>query len=212
MNYGRLLTNVRLQDMQFQQFVASYQNAILNANQDAENSMVAYLKSLDQAKYLKDSAEASAKLTDYLVKQFEKGYLPPGAADTSAFINQLFTAINFQVTQQDAAAQAEGNIALNLILLYRALGGGWQIRLPQGENYLQSHDGCPTASPPPYWPRKQGGQEAAPLRMNEEARFTMPVLLPPLCSAGIAQGGNKRIWRREEFSKELQGSLWFDLL
>ena len=55
---------------------------------------------------------------------------PPAAAtgSTAAFINQLFTAINFQVTQQDAAAQAEGNIAQNLILLYRAMGGGWQIR------------------------------------------------------------------------------------
>src|SRR5208282_2590000 len=71
-------------------------------------------------------------LTDYLVRQFKEGYLPPGAADTSAFINQLFTAINFQVTQQDSAAQAEGNIALNLILLYRAMGGGWQLRLTEG--------------------------------------------------------------------------------
>jgi NodT family efflux transporter outer membrane factor (OMF) lipoprotein len=129
LNYGRLLANVRIQNYLYQQFVATYQNTILNANLDAENSLVAYLKSRDQAENLQNSADAAAKLSGYLINQFKQGYLPPGAADTSAFINQIFTAVNFQVTQQDTAAQAEGNIALNLILLYRALGGGWQIRL-----------------------------------------------------------------------------------
>jgi NodT family efflux transporter outer membrane factor (OMF) lipoprotein len=145
LNYGRLLANVRFQNLQFQQFVAQYQNTILSANQDAENAMVAYLQSLDQAKYLKDSADAAAKLTGYLINQFNLGYLPPGASDTSAFINQLFTALNFQVTQQDSAAQAEGNIALNLILLYRAMGGGWQIRLNDGQ--------VPPPGPSPTAPR-----------------------------------------------------------
>jgi NodT family efflux transporter outer membrane factor (OMF) lipoprotein len=132
LNYGRLLANVRIQNFQYQQFVATYQNTVLNANLDAENALVAYLKSQDQARNLKNSADSAAKLTAYLINQFKQGYLPPGAVDTSAFINQIFTAVNFQVTQQDNAVQAEGNIALNLILLYRALGGGWQIRLRSG--------------------------------------------------------------------------------
>jgi NodT family efflux transporter outer membrane factor (OMF) lipoprotein len=139
LQYGRLLANVRLQNHVYQQFVAEYQQAILNANQDAENALTAYLKSIDQAQHLKASADAAAELTDYLIAQFKKGHLPPGAADTGAFINQLFTAINFQVTQQDAAAQAEGNVALNLILLYRAMGGGWQLRLTEGK--------CPGSMP-----------------------------------------------------------------
>jgi hypothetical protein len=109
----------------------------LNANQDAENSLIAYLRTLEQSEHLHSSADAAAKLTVYLIKQYEEGFLPAGAADTGAFINQMFTAINFRVTQQDAAAQAEGNIALNLILLYRAMGGGWQIRL------TDEHDGLP---------------------------------------------------------------------
>ncbi len=134
LNYGRLLANVRFQDEQYLQFVAEYQQAVLNANQDAENSLIAYLKTLDQSEHLQISADAAVKLTNYLVKQYEEGFLPAGATDTSAFINQLFTAINFQVTQQDAAAQAEGNIALNLILLYRAMGGGWQIRQTNGQD------------------------------------------------------------------------------
>lgn len=128
LNYGRLLANVRFQNHQYQQFVANYQNVLLNANLDAENALVAYLKSREQTEHLRNSADAASQITTYLAKQFKAGYLPPGAQDTSAFTNQIFTTTNFQVTQQDAAAQAEGNIALNLVLLYRAMGGGWQIR------------------------------------------------------------------------------------
>jgi NodT family efflux transporter outer membrane factor (OMF) lipoprotein len=126
LNYGRLLANVRSQNNQFQQYVLAYQQTILNANQDTENALVAYLQTLDQSRHLQDSANAAVEVTKYYYTQLTQGYLPPAATSLS-FYNQIFTAVNFQVQQQDAAAQAEGNIALNLILLYRALGGGWQI-------------------------------------------------------------------------------------
>jgi NodT family efflux transporter outer membrane factor (OMF) lipoprotein len=127
LHYGRLLANVRFQNYQYQQYVLAYQQALLNANQDAENALVAYLQSLDQTRHLQDSADAAVRVTMYYYKQLKQGFV--GGTDTATFANQIFVAQNFQVTQQDAAAQAEGNIALNLILLYRAMGGGWQIRL-----------------------------------------------------------------------------------
>jgi outer membrane protein TolC len=147
LNYGRLLANVRFQNHQFQQFVANYQNTILNANLEAENAMVGYLKSHDQHKYLKSSADAAGAATEYVGKQVDKGYLGKGQT-TSTQSAQLFTVINFQVTQQDAAAQAEGNIALNLILLYRALGGGWQIR-SSTDGATGSHSAIAADTPPP---------------------------------------------------------------
>jgi NodT family efflux transporter outer membrane factor (OMF) lipoprotein len=170
LNYGRLLANVRFQNTQYQQFVAEYQQAVLNANQDAENSLIAYLRTLDQSQHLQISADAAAKLTNYLIKQYQEGFLPAGAPDTSAFINQLFTAINFQVTQQDAAAQAEGNIALNLILLYRAMGGGWQIRQTDGHNNSAkalTDEDCPL-----FYPTSR--PEGAPKGPPPAPRDTLP--------------------------------------
>jgi hypothetical protein len=41
----------------------------------------------------------------------------------------VFTAEQFLVQQENAYAQAEGDIALGLITVYRALGGGWELRL-----------------------------------------------------------------------------------
>jgi hypothetical protein len=43
------------------------------------------------------------------------------------------------VIQEDVLAQAEGEIVTGLIQVYRALGGGWQIRLR----------GCNEGLPPP---------------------------------------------------------------
>jgi NodT family efflux transporter outer membrane factor (OMF) lipoprotein len=162
LNYGRLLANVRFQNNQYRQFVLAYQQTILNANQDAENALVAYLQSLEQSRLLQESANAAVEVTNYYYKEFEAGYLPPAATSLS-FYNQIFTAVNFQVTQQDAAAQAEGNIALNLILLYRALGGGWQIRLKDGP--------CPVPGPSPEELPPPGTPVPAPEPADE--------LLPP---------------------------------
>ena len=47
------------------------------------------------------------------------------------------------VQQEDSWAQARGQIALGLIQVYRALGGGWQIRLPAEEG------AAGTSAPPP---------------------------------------------------------------
>jgi NodT family efflux transporter outer membrane factor (OMF) lipoprotein len=160
LNYGRLLANVRFNNLLYQQLVAEYQQSVLNANQDAENSMIGYLRSVDQTIHLRASADAAVRLTDYLIRQYEGGYLPPGVADTSAFVTQLFTAVNFRVTQQDAAAQAEGNIALNLVFLYRAMGGGWQIRLqPPADGRVQAGE---ESVGPPAPPGAAGAAPPAP--------------------------------------------------
>ena len=44
-------------------------------------------------------------------------------------MNRLFTLANSRLQAQDQLAVAQGNIALNLINVYRALGGGWELRL-----------------------------------------------------------------------------------
>src|SRR5262249_32829412 len=53
--------------------------------------------------------------------------------------NRVFNLETTQVQQQDQRAVAAGNIALNLINVYRALGGGWELRYEQ--------DNCGPAPP-----------------------------------------------------------------
>jgi NodT family efflux transporter outer membrane factor (OMF) lipoprotein len=120
LNYGRLLNNVRLQDARFQELVAAYQQIVLNANQEAENGLVTFLKAQQRTRLQKDSAgagEAAVKA----IQDLWKGGLLSDYTRVAQLEQNL-------VVLQDTLAQAEGEIALGLIQVYKALGGGWQIR------------------------------------------------------------------------------------
>ncbi len=123
LNYCRIRNNVRFQDARFQELVASYQQTVLNANGEVENALIAFLKSQERVKALNIATQAWRDGTILLNTQYEGQLID-------------FTAVGYfqqnLLEQQDAAAQAEGNVALALVAVYRALGGGWQIRLGAG--------------------------------------------------------------------------------
>ena len=50
LNYGRILNNVRLQDARFQELVATYQQTVLNADQEVENGLVTFLRAQRRTK------------------------------------------------------------------------------------------------------------------------------------------------------------------
>ena len=58
--------------------------------------------------------------------------------------NRLATIETNLVTAQLSQAQARASIALGLVQVYRALGGGWEIRLGQG-----AASGSPQPQPAP---------------------------------------------------------------
>ena len=100
--------------------VVTYQNTVLQANQEVEDGLVTYLRSQTRSKMLNESVDASVKAVNELLLQ-----LQVGAVD---FNRYALIAQNL-VVQQDAMASAKGQIAQGLIATYRALGGGWEIRL-----------------------------------------------------------------------------------
>jgi hypothetical protein len=120
LNYGRLVNNVRVQDARFQQLAYAYQDQVLNAGREAEDAIVTFLRSQEQAQHLDASVVAAARTVEITTEQYNQGAID----STPVFL--------FQETlteQQDLLAVAQGDIALGLIAVYRALGGGWQIRL-----------------------------------------------------------------------------------
>ena len=123
LNYGRFINNVRLQDAKFQQTLLDYRTAVLTANQEAEDGMVAFLKSQERTKLLTESVVAADKAFQIVVSQYRVGTVD---------FNRLATIETNLVQQQDLQTQARGQIAMGLVQVYRALGGGWEIRLGQG--------------------------------------------------------------------------------
>ena len=120
MNYGRILNNVRLQEAKTQELIATYQNTVLTAGREVQTPLRGFLRSREQAEDLDRSVKAATAATQLGVQQYRTGTID---------FNRVFNLETTQVQQQDQLAIAAGNIALNLINVYRALGGGWELRL-----------------------------------------------------------------------------------
>ena len=120
LNYGRILNNVRAQDAVFEGLAFAYQNTVLNAARETEDALVGFLRSQTQAESLGASVAAANRTAEIAMDQYRQG-----AVDF--FPVYYFESILTQ--QQDQLAVARGQIALDLIGVYRALGGGWEMRL-----------------------------------------------------------------------------------
>ena len=128
LHYGRLLNNIRYQDAEFQATVANYQNTVVKAGEEVENGLVMYLKGQERAKELKTAVEAATKAANIAQVQYKAG--------TTDF-NRVSLLQEKLLQRQLDYATAEQEIARGLVHTFRALGGGWQIRL----------DGCAPAIP-----------------------------------------------------------------
>src|SRR5262249_3243157 len=152
------LNNVRLQDAKFQELIAIYQQAVLNANQDVENGLVVFLRGQERTKFQQQSVNDAVAAVNVALLQYKAG---------STDFTTVTQVEQIQVLQQDTFAQAEGEIVAGLIQVYRALGGGWQLRLSN----------CVEQLPPP------GAAAAAGTQPNAEvipppAEGTEPTTVP----------------------------------
>jgi outer membrane protein TolC len=71
---------------------------------------------------LQTSTDAAAKSVQLSQLQYEEGLID---------FQRLLDSQRALVLQQDALAEAQGSVALSLVALYKALGGGWQMRCVQ---------------------------------------------------------------------------------
>jgi outer membrane protein TolC len=153
LNYGRLINNVHVQEARTQELVATYQNTVLTAAQEVQTALRGFLRSQEQADALARSAAAAVAATRIEEQLFEQ---------VRADVNRLFTLATARLQAQDQLAVAQGNITLNLVNVYRALGGGWELRLQ-----TDGHDGGPMAGGPASEPPKEPSRHPGPWWLPE---------------------------------------------
>ncbi len=127
LNYGRIKNNIRVQDARFQQLLVNYQYTVLSALAETENAIVAYLKAHDRARFLGESVAAAQRSVELSLVQYREG--------TTDF-NRVLDTLDLLFEQQDAATATTGDIATNLIIMYKALGGGYE---EGGERNIQEY-------------------------------------------------------------------------
>jgi NodT family efflux transporter outer membrane factor (OMF) lipoprotein len=119
LNYGQITNAVRVQDAVFQQALLNYTNLILRAQQEVQDNISGYVEAKNSDHFLNianDAATKTLKLTMIRYKEGETDFTPVLYAEQQ------------QLSVQMSLASADGEIPLALVALYRALGGGWQIR------------------------------------------------------------------------------------
>lgn len=119
LNYGQITNAVRVQDALFQQTVLQYVNLVLKAQQEVQDTITAYIESKVAERYLSTANTSVTKSLKLAIVRYKEG-----ETDFTPVLN----AEQQQLSVQTSLVSAEGDIAQALIGLYRALGGGWQIR------------------------------------------------------------------------------------
>ena len=139
LNYGRITGNIGVQDARFQQLVWAYQQRVLVAGREAEDGIITYLRSQERVRALAASAQAAQRTVEITLEQYRQG-----AVDFTA----VFIASSELAVRQDDLASAQGAMAQSLISLYRALGGGWEMRLAPASNLEVILPTLPAEVPP----------------------------------------------------------------
>jgi NodT family efflux transporter outer membrane factor (OMF) lipoprotein len=129
LNYGRLRNNVRVKDARYQQTIVNYQNTVLTAYQEVEDAMVGFVQSREESGIRAEGAHAAKRSTEISNIQYREG-----AVDFQRVIDSE----RALVFQQDEWTRARGDISLNLIALYKALGGGWEMR--EGHDFISDEN------------------------------------------------------------------------
>ncbi len=196
LNYGRIINNARLQAAGLQELISSYQNTVLTANQEVEDAMVAFLRNQQRVQLLEASVSETQEALRLLTISFEDGAI----SFTGVFVMQGELA-----SAQDRLAQTRGDVATSLIDLYKALGGGWEIRcrdvqpcelssrLPEAiETASELQNAEPIPTPDGMISQPTGGAEAVPTPKNVgPTRAPSGSLSQPPGIMGIDQSPNE---------------------
>jgi NodT family efflux transporter outer membrane factor (OMF) lipoprotein len=120
LNYGRIRNNVIAQDARFQTLIAEYEQTVLDANAEAEDAIIEFLKSQAALEQTQLAATAAERALNLSVTQYREGATDYG---------RVLLATDFLTDSQDHLALSQASVATSLIQVYRALGGGWTTRL-----------------------------------------------------------------------------------
>ena len=127
--YGRIKDQVRIQDAKFQESLNNYNKKLLKAVQEVSNALNGYKLTQKQLELNKKTIQASVRAFDISMLQYNNGMVD---------YQRLLSTVEKLIRNEDAYAQNKGATATQVVLLYKALGGGWEIN--QDKTYIHKDD------------------------------------------------------------------------
>jgi outer membrane protein TolC len=124
--------NIRVNEALLEERIAQYEQTVLVAVEEVNNAIVAYNQERIRRDALRRAVEASKLSVEGVLQLYREG--------KTNFQNVLDTQRTLFLSQVQLDA-SEGEVVVNLIALYKALGGGWDPR-------HHCHRECVRLSPP----------------------------------------------------------------
>jgi len=119
LNYPRIMNNVRIEDARFQQSLIEYVTIVLRAAQEVEDGITGFLRAQDAVAFEEKATAAAEQAVKLALVQYREG-----AVDYQRVLDSQ----RVLVESQNRLANTRSAAATNLIALYKALGGGWEVR------------------------------------------------------------------------------------
>jgi multidrug efflux system outer membrane protein len=119
-NIGRANAQVNAADARTQERVAEFEQQLLLALEETDNTLQNYSHEEERRVRLQKAAQASYQAADFARRKFEIG--------SSDFLTVL-DAQRSQLNVSAQLAQSDMQLLLNLVAVYKSLGGGWQVDL-----------------------------------------------------------------------------------
>jgi NodT family efflux transporter outer membrane factor (OMF) lipoprotein len=113
---GAIRRNIEAQSAVQEQFLLSYEAAILGALEEVENTLTAYAEEQLRNERLSDAVDAAVLAEELASQQYSAGL-----TDFTTVLDAQRSLLSFD----DQLALSDGTVTSNLIRLYKALGGGW---------------------------------------------------------------------------------------
>ena len=124
-NKDEVLGNIEAQTSAQEQALVEYESTLRTAVEEVENAITSLAKEAQRRKYLTKALTSAEEASSLALQEYENGI--------SDFQNVLGTQQSL-ASFRDQVSQSYGQSALNLIVMYKALGGGWSGKdLPDSE-------------------------------------------------------------------------------
>jgi NodT family efflux transporter outer membrane factor (OMF) lipoprotein len=114
---GRIRATVQLRREQQQEAAIAFQRAVLQAFQEVDNGLIAYHAEQARRDALRKVVEANRRALTLATQRYERGV---------ADFLQVLTAQRSLFSAQLQLASSTAQASVNLVQLYKALGGGWE--------------------------------------------------------------------------------------
>jgi outer membrane protein TolC len=116
---GRVRSDIAQREALQEQSLITFQKTVLTALQEVEGALISLSKEQEHRKALVDAVAFNQKAVDLSIKLYTEGQ--------TDFLNVLQAQRSLFVTEE-ALAQSTRTISTNLVALYKALGGGWDMQ------------------------------------------------------------------------------------